>query len=55
MKHSNHFQYPYSSEIKRRLFISKTERRCKAVYDFLLALLCCSLFAAIGVMLAWRG
>jgi len=38
MKHHQHNQYPYSAEIKRRLFISKTERRCESVAGFLLAL-----------------
>jgi hypothetical protein len=45
MKHHQHTQYPYSDEIKRRLFISKTERRCEAAAGFLLA-------TAIGVGLA---
>ena len=45
MKHHQHTQYPYSAEIKRRLFISKTERRCEAAAGFLLA-------TAIGVGLA---
>lgn len=45
MKHHQHTQYPYSDEIKRRLFISKTERRCEAAAGFLLAV-------AIGVCLA---
>ena len=45
MKHHQHTQYPYSAEIKRRLFISKTERRCEAAAGFLLAV-------AIGVGLA---
>jgi len=45
MKHHQHTQYPYSAEIKRRLFISKTERRCEAAAGFLLAI-------AIGVGLA---
>jgi hypothetical protein len=46
MKHHQHTQYPYSAEIKRRLFISKTERRCEAAAGFLLA-------TAIGVGLAF--
>ena len=45
MKHHNHYQYPYSAEIKRCLFTRKAERRCQAGADFLLAL-------AIGVGLA---
>ena len=45
MKHHQHTQYPYSAEIKRRLFISKTERRCEAAAGFILAI-------AIGVGLA---
>ena len=48
MKHSNHFQYPYSSEIKRRMFISKTERRIEAGAGFALAIVIgCGLAAVL--------
>ena len=42
---SRHTQHPYTSEIKRRLFSSRIERRIEAGCNFLLAL-------AIGVGLA---
>lgn len=35
MKHHNHFQYPYTAEMKRRLFISRRERRAAAAWDFI--------------------
>lgn len=45
MKHHNHNQYPYSSEIKRRIFTRRVERRIEAGADLLLAIV-------IGVGLA---
>jgi hypothetical protein len=49
MKHHNHYQY--STEIKRRLFTSKTERQCKAAADFLLAVVIGVGMAAL--LVAW--
>lgn len=45
-------QYPYSAEIKRTLFISRTQRRAKAAIEFLVLV---AVFGGLGVMLAWRG
>lgn len=51
MKHHHHAQYPYSSEIKRRLFTRKAERRCEAAASFLLAVaIGCGLAA---LLVAW--
>lgn len=51
MKHWKHTQHPYSDEIKRRLFVTKTERRCEAAADYLLALVIgCGLAA---LLVAW--
>ncbi|MFN7302189.1 MAG: hypothetical protein ACK5U7_12015 [Bacteroidota bacterium] len=51
MKHWKHTQHPYSDEIKRRLFVTKTQRRCEAAADYLLALaIGCGLAA---LLVAW--
>ena len=49
MKHHNHYQY--SAEIERRLFVSKTERRCDAAAGFLLAVVIGVGMAAL--LVAW--
>lgn len=53
MKHHDHAQF--AREINRRLFQTARERRVEAGWAFLKALVGIGLFAAIGVMLAWRG
>lgn len=51
MKHHNHTQYPYSAEIKRTLFVSKTQRRIEAGAGFVLAMVIgCGLAA---LLVAW--
>jgi hypothetical protein len=50
---SRHTQF--AMEINRRLFQTKRERRIEAGWALLKALLGVGVFAAIGVLLAWRG
>lgn len=49
---SQYTQYPYSAEIKRNLFISRTQRRAKAALNLLILV---ALFGGLGAMLAWGG
>lgn len=51
MKHHNHNQYPYSSEIKRRIFTRSVERRIEAGAGFVLAIVIGVGLAA--VLVAW--
>lgn len=52
MKHHHHAQHPYSDEIKRHLFTRRTSARAVAAIRFLFLI---SIFAGLGVLLAWRG
>ena len=45
----------YAREINRQIFTSGLNRRAEAVVDFLITVACLGCFAAIGLLLAWRG
>lgn len=54
MRHTQYFT-DLNPAITRRLFVTKTERRIAAAWDFLRMLACLCVFAFIGILLAWRG
>lgn len=51
MNYHHHNQYPFTAEMKRRLFIARRERRAAAAWDFIKNFAAAALIVAFVLLL----